>query len=131
MDHLVFPDGGAALAALLDGKTFAGWEVAAGVFMPLEAYKAVQTVPFVMIQTDGGNPGYVDQVEQLTLQINAPAGVALPIAQAIRTEITGSNIDTPAGFLDAIKCDRLPTVTSPTDQLDQAVLLVSVISRPI
>ena len=131
MDQLVFPDGRKALTDLLDGKSFAGWVVAAGSFMPLEAYNNALTVPFVMITTDGGNPSYVDHTDQLTLQVNGPGGVALSIAQDIRTQIVGDNIDTAEGFLDAVKADRLPTVSSPSDQMDQAVLLVSVISRPI
>lgn len=131
MDQLVFPDGREALKDLLDGKSFAGRVVSAGSFMTLEAYNNALNVPFVLITTDGGNPSYVDQSEQLTLQVNGPGGEALSIAQDIRTQIVGDNIDTSAGFLDSVKADRLPTVTSPSDQMDQAVLLVSVISRPI
>ena len=131
MDHLVFPDGVKALTELIKGKEFAGHTVDAGSFVPKEAYDAIPTTPFVLIATDGGNPGYVDQAEQLTLRVYAAGGVALPVAQAIKSAVVGDNIDTTVGFLDTIKCDRLPTVGSPTDTQDEAVLLLTVISRPI
>ena len=131
MEQLEFPDGCKVIEDLINGETFDGKRISAGQFTTADALSKVQDEPFVLITTDGGVPGYVDQVEQLTLQVNAAAGTAKKIASEIRTQIIGENIDTAHGFVDAIKCDRIPTVTPVTDQMDQATLLVSIISRPL
>ena len=131
MEQLVFPDGVAAVVGLVDGGVFAGYAVGAGAYMTSDSYNALLGTPYVTVSTDGGQPGFVDQVEQLTLQVDGPAGHAKRVALAIKSALVGQNVSTPAGFLDSVRCDRLPTVQQLTDQLDRAVLLVTVVSRPL
>lgn len=131
MDHLEFPDGVKALSSLIDGKLFSGHTVTAGKHMPIDAYGKLTTTPFALLIGEGGTPGYIDQVERLRVEVYAEGNDALGIAKAIRTALAGENIDTPAGFLDSIKADQVPTDIPYTDVLSQANLLLSIITRPL
>ena len=128
MDHLVFPDGVQVIRHLVDGKEFAGLRVRAGSFIPVDGFK---TLPFVHVIGQGGTPGYVDQVERIRLEVYGFGNDALRVAQDIRAQLVGENISTPAGFVDSIKSDQVPSSTPYHDTTDVAVLLLSVISRPV
>lgn len=128
MEVLVFPDSVDAVLDLIDSKVFAGKQVRAGNYMPVEA---ITDTPFALVVGEGGPPGYVDQVERVRIQIYGPYNDPLDIAKSMRAQLVGENIDTPAGFIDTIRADQVPTMTPYHETVSVATLMLSVTSRPI
>lgn len=128
MDHLVFPDGVQAVLDLIDARVFNGAPVRAGTFMPLDS---LADEPFALVIGEGGQPGYVDQVERVRVEVYGPYNDPLDIAQSMRAQLVGDNIDTPSGFLDNIKADQVPTMRPYHETVSVATLMLSVTTRPI
>ena len=128
MEVLVFPDSVDAVLDLIDTKVFAGLKVRAGTFMPTTS---LADESFALVIGEGGPPGYVDQVERVRIQIYGPFNLPLDIAKSMRAQLVGENIDTPAGFIDTIKADQVPTMTPYHETVSVATLMLSVTSRPI
>lgn len=128
MEVLVFPDSVQAVLDLIDSKVFAGKQVRAGNYMPVEA---ITDTPFALVIGEGGPPGYVDQVERVRIQIYGPYNDPLDIAKSMRAQLVGENIDTPAGFIDTIRADQVPTQTPYHETVSVSTLMLSVTSRPI
>ncbi|WP_190264880.1 hypothetical protein [Glutamicibacter nicotianae] len=125
---LVFPDSVDAVLDLIDSKVFAGKQVRAGTYLPLTSF---DSEPFALVIGEGGPPGYVDQVERVRIQIYGPYNDPLDIAKSMRAQLVGDNIDTPAGFIDNIKADQVPTQIPYHETVSMATLMLSVTSRPI
>lgn len=128
---LVFPDSVQCVLDLIDQKVFNGKTLNAGTYIPVADHEQLESTPFAVVIGEGGPPGYVDQVERVRVQIYGGFNDPLRIAQSMRAQLVGENIDTPSGFLDNIKADQVPTVVPYTETLSQANLLLTVISRPI
>ena len=128
MEVLVFPDSVDAVLDLIDTKVFASLKVRAGTFMPTTS---LADESFALVIGEGGPPGYVDQVERVRIQIYGPFNLPLDIAKSMRAQLVGENIDTPAGFIDTIKADQVPTMTPYHETVSVATLMLSVTSRPI
>lgn len=131
MDLLVFPDSVQAVVGLIGDRVFNGGPVLAGTYLPVDKYGALDTMPFALVIGEGGQPGYVDQVERVRVEVYAPFNDPLLIAQSMRAQLVGENIDTAAGFLDNIRADQVPVMEPYAGDISKAVLLLSVTSRPI
>ncbi|MDR2256976.1 MAG: hypothetical protein LBE25_13430 [Arthrobacter sp.] len=130
-EDLTFPAADALLLDLIRGQVFAGVTVNAGTFLPIDGYGQPEQLPFVRITLVSAKTGWVDQHTQILCEVFADAAASLPIAQAVRRQVCGTDIQTPSGVADTISSPVEASARPFTDVLDQATFSLSVICRPI
>jgi hypothetical protein len=133
IDSLLFPDTRDALFDLINGATHLGEPVKAVYQIPADSYGAIQgPFPVALIYVTGGNRGFYDRVDRLTIEVYAPGQQAVNTLESISASIIGDSIDTPSGFIDSIEADITPAdVPYQSDTLNKAVGTFLVTSRPI
>lgn len=131
-DALVYPDVRAALFDLIDGTTHLGEPVRALYRLDTDDHGAlVAPFPQVLIYTTGGTEGYVDRVDRTTIEVYAEGETAVDTLESIRASITGSDVETPSGYLDEIATRIVPAdVPYPSDRLNMATAAFDVTTRP-
>lgn len=130
-EDLEFPPVIDVLLALVNGKTFAGHQVTAGEQLQVDGYGAPELIPFVRLTYLGGNTGYIDQHDQVLVEVFAPAPEALDIAKAIRADLCGTDVATTHGTADTITAPAVPTAAFYNDRLDLAAFSLTAVFRPI
>ena len=133
IDALVFPDSRDCLFDLIDGATHLGEPVQAVYQIPANEYGAIQgPFPIALIYTVGGNRGFVDRVDRVTIEVYAPGQQAVNTLESISASIIGADIETPSGHLDSIEADVTPAdIPYQSDTLNKAMATFFVTSRPI
>jgi len=133
IDALVFPDVRDALFDLINGSTHLGETVTAVYQIPADDYGTIKgPFPVALIYVTGGNRGFVDRVDRVTVEVYAPGQQAVNTLESIAASIIGSDIETPSGYLDAIEADITPAdVPYQPDPLNKAVATFFVTSRPL
>lgn len=133
IDQEEFPDARAAVFDLIDGQSFAGHEVLSFYHIPANDHGQIDpaTLPFALIFSDGGSVGYLDQVEQVTVEVYGDGELAMKVAKEIRQRVCGQNLETAQGFFDAIKADRVPSDAPYSGYTMKATLLLAATSRPL
>lgn len=139
-DVLVFPDVRSALLDLLNGsihfdpKTRADVTVTAKYHLGADEYGALLG-PFPLAQiyfAQPGTQGYVDRVDRIAIDVYAPGEQAVNALESIRAFISGTDIETPSGYLDSIESDSMPVeVPYQSDTLNQATATFFVTTRPL
>lgn len=139
-DDLVFPDARDALWDLLNGSqhydpfTDSTVTVRAVTTLPVDAYGLVEgPFPLAHIRSAApGTQGFIDRVDRVAVDVYAPLEQAVKVLESITTYLTGSGIETPSGYLDAIEPDDLPVdVPYQSEAVKQATATFLVTSRPI
>lgn len=134
-DVMVFPDTRQCLTDLIHQTEHLGqtvrvqWIVQANSTGGLDA----STLPVVEIYlTSGGTEGYLDRADRLTLACYAPGNDAMNVLESVRASIVGVGIETPSGYLDAIRIINAPSPSAyVSDLYDRASMTVEVVARPI
>lgn len=139
-DGLVFPDARDAVWDLLSGSThfdpFTNETVTvrAVTTLPVDAYGLLEKpFPLAHIRSAApGTQGYVDRVDRVAIDLYAPLEQAVNVLESISTYLTGSGIETPSGYLDAIEPDDLPVdVPYQSEVVKLATATFLVVTRPI
>lgn len=134
---MIFPDTRAAILELIDGTTHeyndTFHEVPAYYSQPSdENGQHVVTGPQAVVYATGGQEGYVDRVDQITVDLFAPRGeLAVKVLESIKDDITGENIDTPEGFLDTVAVRTVPVDVPYGFGISLARVTFDVITRPV
>jgi len=133
IDALIFPDARDALFDLIDGATHLGQPVRAVFQLPADKLGALLgPFPLALIYTSGGTQGFVDQVDRATIEVYAPGQQAVETLKSISASILGTDIETPAGFIDSIEPDIKPDeVPYQSDTLNKASATFLVTARPL
>lgn len=133
IDALVFPDVRDALFDLINDSTHEGENVRAVYQIPADSYGAIEgPFPLALIYVTGGTRGFVDRVDRATIEVYAPGQQAVNTLESISASITGTDIETPSGFIDSIEADVTPAdIPYQSDALNKAVATFLVTSRPI
>lgn len=139
-DGLVFPDVLDAVWDLLSGSThfdkFTNETVTvrAVTTLPVDAYGLLEKpFPLAHIRSAApGTQGFVDRVDRVAIDVYAPLEQAVNVLESISTYLTGSDIETPSGYLDSIEPDDLPVdVPYQSEVAKLATATFLVVTRPI
>lgn len=135
IEALEWVDARAAVQALVDGTVHHGVTVTARYEQSADAYGQPDpdAVEVIVYETPGGNIGYVDRLDEITLEVYAPRGqLAKKVAESVVRMVCGSNIDTPEGFLDTVRTRTVPVeVPYQSAVLSKATTTLQVIHRPL
>lgn len=139
-DGLVFPDARSAVWDLLSGSshfdpfTDSTVAVRAVTTLPVDAYGLIEG-PFPLAHVRfaaPGTQGFVDRVDRVAVDVYAPLETAINVLGSISTYLTGTGIETPSGYLDAIEPDELPVdVPYPSEKVRLATATFLVTTRPL
>ena len=134
---MIFPDTRAAILSLIDGTTHEALgqshTVTAWYHQPADDYgQPVGDFPQAVVYATGGTEGWVDRVDQITVELFAARGeLAVRVLESIKDAITGENIETPEGFLDTVAVRTVPVdVPYQNASLSKAQMALEVITRP-
>ena len=135
-EYLQWPDTRAAVQGLLDGTTHAGYRIRAAYYQSADEYGRPldDGVPEVVVyEGSGGAIGYVDRVDELTLDVFAPAGeAAKKVAESVVASRCGVNISTPEGLIDTIRATSAPVdVPYQSATHSRASATIQAVTRPI
>lgn len=92
------------------------------------------SAPAALIYTTGGTEGYVDRVDQCTVEVYAPGEQAVKVAESIRKTITHrEGVEVPGvGYFDSIVPDVTPhDVPYADERVNLARATYRVTSRPL
>lgn len=132
---LEWVDARAAMQAMIDGTEHAGVLVQARYEQSADEYGQPDpaAVEVVVYETPGGNIGYVDRLDEITLDVYAPRGeLAKKVAESVLRMVCGTNIDTPEGFLDTVRPRTVPVeVPYQSPVLSKVTTTLQVIHRPL
>lgn len=134
---MIFPDARAAVLELIDGSTHefngATYEVPGYYSQPSdENGQHVVSGPQAIIYRTGGQEGWIDRVDQITVDLFAPLGeLAVKVLESIKDDITGENIETPEGFLDSVSVRTVPVDVPYGFGISLARATFDVVTRPL
>ncbi|MDO5743493.1 MAG: hypothetical protein Q4P23_03410 [Micrococcaceae bacterium] len=133
-DGLVFPNPRSCLFDLIDGAAHLGEIVHAFYQEPADELGAlVGPFPIAIIYAlPGGSEGYLDRVDRMAIDVYAPGERAVDTLESIKASVSGSDIETPSGYIDNIKPDQVPTdIPYQSDTLNKATATFLLTSRPL
>lgn len=131
IDGMVFPDVREAVQSLTEGTTHGKGPLKVYWFLPVDAYSNPSKWPLLHLYSPGGTQGSYDRVDRLVLELFAPGTEAVESLESVVALICGTDIETPAGFLDSIRVERVPRdVPFQSDAVNKAEAELLVTSRP-
>lgn len=131
MSDLEYPEARAGLFYLIDATVHAGVTVTAFYELTID-YK--ELAPAVLIYTTGGVEGYIDRVDDCTVEVYAPGTQAVAVAESVRRALTHPDgVEVPdVGYFDSIEVAVTPHDVPWVDEsTNLARMTFRVTARPI
>lgn len=134
-EALVFPDTMQILTDLIDGTEHLGKQVTVAWYLEVMEDNPSQLkgpFPLLHILPPRGTEGFLDKVDRVTVELYYEGGRASPTLESIKASIVGTDLESPAGYVDTVT-----VVTSPEDVPYQSSTLslarasFDVICRPV
>jgi hypothetical protein len=118
---------------LINGRTFHGRLTLAFFQLPDDYLDVGTDKASVALYTTGGNEGYMDRTDRLTVEVHAPGTAAVLVAEAISSVLVNGGMphDLDVGYVDEIRLDVTPyDVPFPGGGVNQARAVFLVTYRP-
>lgn len=132
-EALVYPDTMQILTDILDGATYGTDTILVVWHLPAGAYgQLAGPFPMLHILPPRGTEGAFDKVDRFTLELYVEGRRASPLLEAIKATIVGTDLESPAGYIDTVTVVTSPEdVPYQSDTLNLARATFDVISRPV
>lgn len=133
VDALVYPDTLQILTDILDGEVYGDDAVHVVWREQIDDHgRLAGPFPLLHIHPPRGTEGAFDKVDRFTLDLYVEGGRATPLLEAIKASIVGTDLESPAGFIDTVTVVASPEdVPYQSDSLSLARALFDVVSRPV
>lgn len=135
VEGLVYPDTLQILTDLLDGEEHLGKPVTVAWYLEvMEGNPSALKGPFPLLHIlpPRGTEGFLDKVDRVTLELYVEEGRASQVLESIKASIVGTDIETPSGYLDAVRVVTAPEdVPYQSDTLSLARASFDITTRPV
>lgn len=131
MADLVFPEAREALFRLMDGLPYGDDAVVSSFFVLPEGWED-NHLPAANIWVQRGTQGFLDRTDWVAVDVYAPPGEAVSVAELIGRRLVGEPHDVAGvGFIDSIEYEQTPRdIPYPSDRVSQAQMVLRVTARP-
>lgn len=135
VEGLVYPDTLQILTDLLDGELHLGKPVTVAwhlEVLPDNPSQLKGPFPLLHILPPVGTEGFLDKVDRVTFELYVEQGRASQVLESIKASIVGTDLESPAGYLDTVRVVNAPTdVPYQSDTLRVARAAFDITTRPV
>lgn len=135
VEGLVFPDTLQILTDLLDGEIHldkpvtVAWHLEV---LPENPSQLKGPFPLLHILPPRGTEGFLDKVDRVTFELYREGGRASQVLESVKASIVGTDIESDAGYLDAVRVVTAPEdVPYQSDTLTLARASFDITTRPV